>query len=102
MTIPPELEPEPRRRSVHLVRRLPSPSVLPATATDVATGLEPHVVLLHDAVMSPEAERPTGDDVTVHLLADDCRRRGLDVPDGAVDYDGLVALMDGAARVVSW
>ena len=89
------------RIAIHLVTGGRPALLDDVLAADSGSGREPVVVALNDAVLDPERMGlPAG--ARVLLLADDCRRRGLPVPDDAVDYDALVDLLASAERVVSW
>ena len=90
------------RLSLHLVRRWPCFPLPEAAVADIEAGLTPRVVMLHDAVLQPDAAQVNADLLDICPLADDCRRRGIPVPDGAVEYDELVDLIASAERVASW
>jgi hypothetical protein len=86
--------------SLHVVTRLRGVTLL-AIAADRALGRTVHLLLLHDEVYRAGGDRvPPCDRVLVG--ADDCRRRGLALPDGAVEYPEIVEAIANAAHVVSW
>jgi hypothetical protein len=88
--------------AVHLLRGV-RPGVAPAAAVaaDRAAGRQAWLVLVHDLVEPGAADGLPDGDVVVRL-APDCRRRGLAVPEGSLEYDDLVDLLAGATRVTGW
>jgi hypothetical protein len=65
-------------------------------------GLEVRVVLLHDAVARAAWVRTMPEVSSVHARAEDCRRRSLAVPAGALEDAEIIALLARASRVASW
>jgi hypothetical protein len=90
------------RLSVHLVRRLPCFPLPDAAVADIEAGFQPRIVAIHDAVLQPLSVQLNVDVLAITVVADDCRRRGIPVPDGALEYAELVDLIATAERVVSW
>ena len=86
--------------TLHIVTRLRGATLL-AMAADRAAGRRVQVLLLHDEVYRHDPSRfPAVDRFLVG--ADDCRRRGLEPPAGAVEYPAIVEAIASASRVISW
>jgi len=86
--------------TLHILTRLDAAATL-AIDADRRLGREVHVLLLHDQVYLAGSDRVPACDRLL-LGADDCRRRGLPLRDGAVEYPEIVDAIAAAARVISW
>jgi hypothetical protein len=86
--------------SLHIVTRLRGAALL-AMNSDRTAGRQVHVLLLHDEVYRAVTARTPACDRLL-LGADDCRRRGLPLGDGAVEYPAIVDAIASASRVITW
>jgi hypothetical protein len=86
--------------SLHIVTRLRGAALLAMNA-DRNAGREVHVLLLHDEVYRAGTERTPPCDRLL-LGADDCRRRGLPLGEGTVEYPAIIDAIASASRVMTW
>lgn len=86
--------------SLHLVTRMRGATLLAINA-DRGLGRKVHLVLLHDEVYRAGSHRTPPCD-RLMLGADDLRRRGLPLTEGAVEYPAIVDAIASASRVMTW